>query len=218
MTWLLIGTALLVFCLLAARWCVTRKGVALTTTALLVCVALIGLEGRLAWREHRWSEASSELLGIDVNVHCQRMLAYAVDVSPILGYVPYDSETGGPARDAYLRRDTCDALADWEPGSYDDEQIQALHVLTHEAMHMGGQKDEAAAECEAMQRDTEMARLLGATPDQARTLAGRYWTHIHQTLPDNYQSPECGDGGALDENLPDAPWELGTATISVVAR
>lgn len=206
MSWLVIGAALVVFVLLAARWVVTRKGLAITVAALLVCVSLGGLEGRLALREHRWSVAASELLGQDVDVHCQRMLAYAIDVSPILGYVPYDPETGGPAREAYLRRDTCDALAAYDPAAPTREQVQALHVLTHEAMHMGGQRDEARAECEAVQRDVSMAMLLGATRDQASALSDAYWPEIHRTLPPNYQSANCGPGAEWDEGLDTAPW------------
>lgn len=211
MSWFVITAALVVFAMLAARWAVTRKGLAVTVTALLVCASLATLEGRLALREHRWSAAASELVGFEVHVHCQRMLAYAVDTSLILGYVPYDPETGGPARDTWLRRDTCDALARWNPGEYDDTQIQALHVLTHESMHMAGEADEAKAECMAVQRDAAMAQLLGADPEQALTIAGRYWTHIHRTLPSNYQSSDCGPGAPWDEGLADAPWPLDAA-------
>jgi hypothetical protein len=51
-------------------------------------------------------------------------------------------------------------------------QVVAVHVPAHEAMHMAGLVQEHAAECAAVQRDARAARLLGASPDDARALGG----------------------------------------------
>jgi hypothetical protein len=86
------------------------------------------------------------------------------------------------------------------------DQVVAVHVLTHEAMHLSGRLDEAAAECAAVQRDAHTARLLGAPAGDAAGLAAAYWRDIYPLMPDGYRSPDCRAGGSLDERLPDAPW------------
>jgi hypothetical protein len=84
-------------------------------------------------------------------------------------------------------------------------QVVAVHVLAHEAMHMAGLVQEHAAECAAVQRDARAARLLGASPDDARALAVAYWRTVYPAMPDGYRSTACRPGGTLDEHLPDAP-------------
>jgi hypothetical protein len=89
-------------------------------------------------------------------------------------------------------------------------QVVAVHVLAHEAMHMAGLVQEHAAECAAVQRDARAARLLGASPDDARALAVAYWRTVYPAMPDGYRSTACRPGGTLDEHLPDAPWAPGS--------
>ncbi len=81
-----------------------------------------------------------------------------------------------------------------------------MHVLTHEAMHMAGETAEAVAECRAVQRDARTAELLGATSQQARRLAAAYAGSVLPEMPDDYRSPDCIPGGALDERLTTSPW------------
>lgn len=200
-------------CVLVSAFALLRvrgnpKALPLALICVAVCIVVAGLEGRLALREHRWSNAASELLGTDVEVNCQRKLAYAFDISPILGFVPADPKTGAPMKETWLRRDTCDSLAGWDPENPTKDAIRSVHVLAHEAMHMAGERNEARAECFAIQRNSAMAVLLGATPDQARALSTRYREEIHQTLPSEYQSPECGPGKEWDENLVTSPWNF----------
>jgi hypothetical protein len=84
--------------------------------------------------------------------------------------------------------------------------VVAVHVLTHEAMHLSGRLGEAAAECAAVQRDAHTARLLGARPGDAAELAAAYWRNIYPLMPEGYRSGDCHPGGPLDERLADAPW------------
>jgi hypothetical protein len=86
------------------------------------------------------------------------------------------------------------------------DEVIAVHVLTHEAMHMRGETNEATAECEAVQRDRTTAALLGATPRQADELARTYWLTVYPDMPADYSSAECRPGGALDEGLTTAAW------------
>jgi hypothetical protein len=85
-------------------------------------------------------------------------------------------------------------------------EVQAVHILSHESMHMAGITSESAAECAAVQRDMHLAELLGATPADARGLAVSYWTSQYPHMPADYRSSECRPDGQLDEHLDDAPW------------
>jgi hypothetical protein len=73
-------------------------------------------------------------------------------------------------------------------------------------MHVAGETDEAATECRAVQRDAELARLLGASPADALTLARRYYRELYPRLGDAYRSADCASGGRLDEHRPAPPW------------
>jgi hypothetical protein len=86
------------------------------------------------------------------------------------------------------------------------EEMIAVHVLTHESMHMSGVRSEAESECRAMQRDARMAILLGATRLDARSLASWYWKEVYPRMSPAYRSEDCGPGQALDAGLPEPPW------------
>jgi hypothetical protein len=75
-------------------------------------------------------------------------------------------------------------------------------------MHMAGETAEAVAECQAVQRDSRTAELLGATPEQARRLALAYYDDIFPRMPDEYRSADCTPGGRLDEGLSTSPWAV----------
>lgn len=83
-------------------------------------------------------------------------------------------------------------------------KLTAVHVLSHESMHLAGAVDEASAECLAVQLDAFVATRLGADERFARTMAREYWTLYHPEQDRAYQSRECREGGALDL-LPDRP-------------
>jgi hypothetical protein len=169
--------------------------------------------------ERRLSAAAGGLVGTGVSVHCQTFGEAWTDLGSELGYVRFDAG-GVPEKKALIKLEPCHDLANWlkvagqrrkagaahPPASNDREQIIAVHVLAHEAMHMSGLTDEAVAECAAMQRDARLARSLGATEEGARSLARHYWLVVYPDMPDDYRSSECRPGGALDEHRPDAPW------------
>jgi hypothetical protein len=78
--------------------------------------------------------------------------------------------------------------------------VVAVHVLTHEAMHLSGR----LGECAAVQRDAHTARLLGAGPADAAAPAGAYWRNIYPLMPGGYRSGDRRPGWPLDEGLADA--------------
>lgn len=74
----------------------------------------------------------------------------------------------------------------------------ALSVLAHEAQHVAGAHDEAETECRAVQRAADVALALGAPRTAARDLAELAWEDLYETLPDDYRTPLCRDGGPYD--------------------
>ena len=144
-------------------------------------------------RERHLAKVATTLVGAPAGVHCQSLGEAFVDAGIELGYVRFRPD-GTPEHDTLIKRD---------PGR---AQVVAVHVLTHEAMHMAGIVDEATAECAAVQRDALTARLLGASTADAHLLADRYWRTVYPSMPEGYRTPECGPGRSLDEDSADAPW------------
>ncbi len=186
----------------------------ISVVLLSIAASAAGAPGILRWREERALErAASALVGFPVRVKCQSFGGAFVDTGAELGWVPFGSD-GVPERETLIKYEPCDALRDYlrSDGSaptYD--QLVAVHVLTHEAMHMAGLAEESEAECAAVQRDAQMAELLGASPGDAALLAETYWQTVYPRMPDGYRTGDCRDGGKLDERLPLAPWVAGTA-------
>ena len=161
-----------------------------------------------ARRERRLARVATVLVGAEVSVRCQDFGGAFVDAGVELGYVRYRPD-GTPERSTLIKRDQCRDLAAYLRSDKRDPshaQVLAVHVLSHEAMHMAGIVDEARAECAAVQRDALTARLLGASAADARALAGRYWRTVYPAMPDGYRTEACGPGRSLDEGGPDAPW------------
>ena len=161
-----------------------------------------------ASQERRLGGTASVLAGVRVAVRCQSFGGAFVDAGPELGYVRWRPD-GSPEPWALIKRDQCRHLAAYVrsgTGRPTRDQVVAVHVLTHEAMHLSGRLDEAVAECAAVQRDAHTARLLGAGPAEAAELAAAYWRNIYPLMPDGYRSGECRPGGTMDERLADAPW------------
>jgi hypothetical protein len=164
------------------------------------------------WTEIRWLRVQSaatmavqQLTGNPAaRVQCQRALATFLWAGADLGRVEWDE----PDR-AWLTLETCQHLGSWYRSGHEsptrDEAI-AVHVLTPEAMHVAGGRDEATTECRALQRDARTVVLLGGTAAQGSALAKRIATEVYPTMPDEYRSSECRPGGALDRTPDDGAW------------
>jgi hypothetical protein len=77
-------------------------------------------------------------------------------------------------------------------------KLLAVHVLTHESIHLAGVVDEAVTDCLAVQLDALVAGRLGASNAFSRSFAGEYWRHYYPTQERRYRSSECRDGRSLD--------------------
>ena len=97
--------------------------------------------------------------GARVAVRCQTVGGAFVDAGPELGYVRWRAD-GSPEPWTLIKRDQCRDLAAYlrsDKRRPTRDQV-AVHVLTHEAMHLSGRLGEAVAECAAVQRDAHTAR------------------------------------------------------------
>jgi len=57
---------------------------------------------------------------------------------------------------------------------------------------------EVGEECRAQQRLADVATALGAPVARAQALADLSWRELYGTLPDDYRTPLCRDGGPYD--------------------
>lgn len=204
-------------CFVAGRWYLTRvdeigRRVAFPTVWVAVLALLAAgaaAPGMLRRQlEDRLSGVASTLSGRQVRVRCQAFGGAFVDVGNELGHVNYRPD-GTPVAWTLIKRDQYNDLSGYLESSKRHpsfKRMLAVHVLTHEAMHFASVLDEAAAECAAVQRDAQTARLLGAAADDAAAVAATYYATVYPRMPDDYRSADCKPGGALDEGLQDAPW------------
>jgi hypothetical protein len=81
-----------------------------------------------------------------------------------------------------------------------------VSILMHEAQHASGVFNEAMAECRGIQQIRAAAERLGADERYAGLLAETYWDELYPRLPGAYHSPECRDGGRLDQHPGSSVW------------
>ena len=169
----------------------------------LTAVILLALTGVLMWQgmaERSWlatqsrlSAVATQIAGTPVKVHCQRFSETYFSASSAEGIVGVD-ETGAPKGEADLTYSACRDLAAWigsNKASPTREQMIAVHVLTHEAMHVSGITAEGEAECESLSFDARVAELLGASSKEATALATYYRTKVYPSMPAGYRTKNC---------------------------
>jgi hypothetical protein len=201
---------------IAARWWFNRVDAIGRTVSLPWSAWILPVLGLIAFipvvrhhdEEAKLSRVASVLAGGKATVHCQSGTAEWVDVGNELGYVKWGPD-GVPEHSTLIKHEQCGLIARYLKGGRAHpslDEIIAVHVLTHESMHMSGITVESLAECAAVQRDAHTARLLGATAQQAEYLSRAYWHGVYPDMPDDYLTGACTAGGPLDEHLGDGPW------------
>lgn len=170
---------------------------ALGVVALVWWTALAGVAGFHELRHHRTQAVATTATRLasgnpDARVVCVRTSADLLDLSGYLGFVRYDDPLT-----ARLRSQTCRDLGAWlwstrHAPSLD--QVVAVHVVSHEAQHVAGERDEGVAECRALRDDAAVAETMGATPLQAAALAARYRAEVYPFQREGYVR-DCTDVG-----------------------
>lgn len=108
----------------------------------------------------------------------------------------------------------CGRLMDYlsKPAGATQVEIDSLHILVHESMHIRGERNEASADCQAIQREYRASRLMGIPEPVARINSKAYYLGEYQQratqggYSSQYFSDQCAPGKALDEKLPDTTW------------
>ena len=199
------AACLLGACALTARWLMRRydalgrkRSFPFMSVSILIAlaIALFFPFVRRLQLEARLEDAASVVAGVDVEVHCQSFGEAFVDAGVELGFVRFGPD-GVPEHSTLIKREQCGFLRDYISSDHVDppiEHVVAVHTLTHEAVHMSGVTSESETECLAMQQDAEIAELLGASADEAATLADHYRREVYPRMPDGYRSPDCPAG------------------------
>lgn len=160
--------------------------------------AILGWQGYKEWQwqkyETIYSQAVAQVFNLDgLGVHCQRFSEDFFYARGAIGYVEQGGD-GRPQGTALITRQRCNDLREWIESNKNnptENQIIALHVLTHEAEHLAGVWNEKEAECKAMNMDHKMAMALGATEEQGRTLAQTYYDTVFPRMPMDYRDTGC---------------------------
>jgi len=166
--------------------------------------------------QNRLAAVASELAGRDVSVRCPGFLGSLVDVHGEAGRVQFDAE-GRPADTTALSPETCKALkhldrvdfACLDRGDCAYSEFKAgwaAHTLAHEAFHLRGYRDEAVTECYGFQNTAFVAERLGVASDRAGKLQTWLFLEGYANEPQEYQSMQCADGGALDLHPDSHSW------------
>lgn len=193
-----------------AGWRLVRRRAVLQSVAAVALVAWVAgacvcwsFEIRHHWVQSAASAAVQEISGNPAaTVTCMRRTVDMLQVENFNGRVRSSQPTV-----AFVRADVCAELASWLAGPKDaptPEQAQAVHVLTHEALHIAGEHDEAVTECSAIALDARTAVTLGASKDEAATLAAVYARRVYPNMPAEYRS-DCPAADRLTGPKPKGP-------------
>lgn len=191
----------------------------MTATRILVAIAAVAALGFYVgpYRdkqqdEERLAKIASVIAGRDVAIACPGTLATLTEVSAHDGSVIFTPD-GRPTDEAKLSSRTCSRLRAFLEGEIAgldcltsgavcpkavEDAAVAVNVLSHEAWHLAGERDESVAQCYALQSNEDTAIRLGATPAEARAIADFVVRRVQPVLPADYKTTACRDGGPLD--------------------
>jgi hypothetical protein len=153
--------------------------------------------------ERRLGEVASFVAKRPVQVRCEDFPLGTPDEPG--GVVQFQGHT--PADYTRIRPDVCTALMKFAraPQAATLQSAVALQVIAHESFHLHGFRVEAVAECYGMQDVPRVARALGASEGEGRTLARAVYVFNYPHMPPRYRSPDCRPGGSLDRH-PGGGW------------
>lgn len=163
------------------------------------------------WQFERFLTAKARILAENprAHVHCNTVFDTFFD-SNVFAAGHATPETGR----IVLQHPWCGRLMDHldDPAKATREGMHAAHLFAHEAMHIRGELNEAATDCQAIQRHARAASLLGIPEHLGKASGLAYYRGDYQQraaiggLAGMYYSSECAPGKALDERLPDSIW------------
>lgn len=165
---------------------------------LISCFLVIGMLGLFGIPEIQWlsseQQASLAVAAISGNpkgkLLCQRFSEALFDSKPaIAGYVDWTQPDV-----AVMKWGQCEQLFKWmnsDKINPTEAEISAVHILSHETIHVAGNRNEASTECMAVDTDSVMAQFLGASSAQGNYIASVYFKTIWPYMPAGYQLAGC---------------------------
>lgn len=162
----------------------------------------------LGLMELRWSVMESKMSAVvdDISgrkggkVHCQRLSEAFFDTKvSAAGHVSSDNPNT-----AVVNYEQCQHVFAWlerGKGQPSREQAHAIHVLTHEAVHVSGEYNEAITECTAINRDHMTVELLGGSKETGQKLASFYHSTIWPQMSKEYILQGCAIDPQFDSIL-----------------
>jgi hypothetical protein len=190
----------------------TTSRVLLAVLLVVAAVLYLGPYRHRKGDEDALAKIAGVIAGREVRISCPGTLAAITEIGAEDGSVAFDAG-GHPADVAKLSNGTCGHLRGLMHGQAAEldclraaphcpreveEAAIAVNVLSHEAWHLAGVREEAIAQCYALQTNAATAVRLGATPEDAEALASFVVRDVQPALPSDYRSSDCHDGGPLD--------------------
>jgi hypothetical protein len=163
------------------------------------------------WRFERFLSAKATQIADlhPAHVHCNTIVDTMLD-QYMLAIAHADPRTGKIG----IQYPWCRTLMAFlnHPERANARELDSLNMLTHESMHVRGERNEALTECEAVQRNYRAARLLGVPDRVAKkdALAYYYGDYMRREqvggMSGSYFSDQCAPGKEMDEYLSDSTW------------
>lgn len=149
------------------------------------------MEFRWSLMEAKLGTVVSEISGKKSGtVHCQRLSEAFFDTKvSVAGHVSSDNPNT-----AIVNYEQCQQIFSWmEHGKKapNEEQLKAIHVFTHEAVHVSGEFNEAVTECTAINRDHLTVKALGGSEDDGHKMASEYYETVWPKMPKEYILAGC---------------------------
>lgn len=147
----------------------------------------------------RFTSEAAKIAGRPVTLRCDEQYDFTGAGSDTLG-IAFPG-----AGITYLEPSICRALHDLlADGKAGERQAEALVVLAHEAVHLGGERREGVTECLALQEAVPLGVRFGLSESDARSLMyAQYQDRLAErtAIRAAYALPlSCREGGALDRS------------------
>lgn len=158
------------------------------------------------------SGAASEILDQNVRVHCDDEITAEHDAVGLVASVryglPFTEGSSYTPPVMTVREEFCEDLAGLDLEANSDDitynELFSVYIVQHEAEHINGTRDEAAADCYAVQKMPETLTSIGVSEDYASAATDYLARYLEEApMPAEYRSPECSPGGELDLEITD---------------
>ncbi len=179
---------------------------------LLIIAAALAYQPISLWRFEQFLTKKAKILSESnkADVHCNTLFDTIFDTTDGFAAGHANFDTG----QIVLGYSWCKKLRSHlnNPKRATRDDLFSVALFAHEAMHVRGERNEAATECQAIQRYYRAGKLLGLPDAIAKRNGQAFFNGMYQERAQHtgngagYYSDQCAPGKALDEKLPDSTW------------